>query len=62
MLLKLIGLVMPLRGSDAEEAIGMDIISHGEAAYATGEGAILVVQDGIPPEPVPRRERPKALV
>ncbi len=41
-LLKLIGLVMPLRTSQYEEALGMDIVQHGEEAYATGEGAILV--------------------
>ena len=41
-LLKLIGLVMPLRATDAEEAIGMDVIQHGEEAYASGEGAILI--------------------
>ncbi len=61
-LLKLIGLVKPLRASAREEAIGMDIISHGEEAYATGEGAILVVQDGAPPpERFVRSERPKVL-
>jgi ammonium transporter, Amt family len=41
-LLKLIGLVMPLRASEHEEALGMDVVQHGEEAYATGEGAILV--------------------
>ncbi len=41
-LLRLIGLVMPLRASEHEEALGMDIVQHGEEAYATGEGAILV--------------------
>jgi Amt family ammonium transporter len=41
-LLKAIGAVMPLRGSDHDEAVGMDIVHHGEEAYATGEGAILV--------------------
>ncbi|CAN5560275.1 ammonium transporter [soil metagenome] len=41
-LLKLIGLVMPLRANEHEEAQGMDIIYHGEEAYPTGEGAILV--------------------
>ena len=41
-LLKLIGLVMPLRATEGEEAIGMDVIQHGEEAYVTGEGAILV--------------------
>ena len=42
MLLRLIGLVMPLRATEREEAIGMDIVQHGEEAYATGEGAILI--------------------
>lgn len=41
-LLKLIGLFAPLRVSEREEAIGLDVISHGEEAYASGEGAILV--------------------
>jgi ammonium transporter, Amt family len=41
-LLRLIALVMPLRASEHEEALGMDIVQHGEEAYATGEGAILV--------------------
>jgi ammonium transporter, Amt family len=44
-LLKLIALFSPLRASEREEALGMDIISHGEDAYATGEGAILVEPD-----------------
>ncbi len=41
-LLRVLGALMPLRGTDKEEAIGMDIIHHGEEAYVTGEGAILV--------------------
>src|SRR5687768_15149903 len=45
-LLKLINLVMPLRATEREEAIGMDVIQHGEEAYVTGEGAILVKTDG----------------
>ena len=52
-LLKLIALVMPLRATAREEALGMDIVAHGEEAYATGEGAILVDL----PEPKPRKER-----
>jgi Amt family ammonium transporter len=44
-LLRLIGLVMPLRGAEREEALGMDVIHHGEEAYATGEGAILVTPE-----------------
>jgi ammonium transporter, Amt family len=45
-LLKLIGLVSPLRVTASQEALGMDIVSHGEEAYATGEGAILVEPEG----------------
>ncbi|HYF25393.1 MAG TPA: ammonium transporter [Baekduia sp.] len=41
-LLKLINVFSPLRGTAREEAIGMDIVHHGEEAYITGEGAILV--------------------
>jgi Amt family ammonium transporter len=44
-LLRLIGLFMPLRGEDRDEALGMDVIHHGEEAYATGEGAILVLPE-----------------
>jgi Amt family ammonium transporter len=51
-LLKLIGAVMPLRTTEAEEALGMDVIQHGEEAYASGEGAILVMPDGEPDRPV----------
>jgi Amt family ammonium transporter len=49
-LLKLIGLVMPLRVPENVEAVGMDVSQHGEEAYATGEGAILVSTGD---EPVP---------
>ena len=41
-LLRLIGVLMPLRATEHQEALGMDIVQHGEEAYATGEGAILV--------------------
>jgi len=41
-LLKLVGAIMPLRASEHEEAVGMDVVYHGEEAYASGEGAILV--------------------
>jgi len=54
-LLKLIALVTPLRASAHEEAVGMDIVFHGEEAYATGEGAILVE-----PESAAHGERPTA--
>jgi Amt family ammonium transporter len=37
--LKLIGLVMPLRATVSEEAEGLDIIAHGEEAYAAVGGS-----------------------
>ncbi len=46
-LLKVIGAVTPLRPSDAEEAVGMDILSHGEEAYASADGSILILDDEI---------------
>jgi ammonium transporter, Amt family len=54
LLLRLIGLVIPLRATEREEALGMDVVQHGEEAYPTGEGAILVTpEDGMrPPVPV----------
>jgi Amt family ammonium transporter len=45
-LLRLLGAATPLRATESEEAIGMDIIQHGEEAYATGEGAILITPEG----------------
>jgi ammonium transporter, Amt family len=44
-LLKLIGLVMPLRAASHEEGLGMDVSQHGEEAYAEGQGAILVLPE-----------------
>ena len=32
-LLKVIGLVMPLRASESEESAGLDVSLHGEEAY-----------------------------
>ena len=45
-LLRLVGAVMPLRATEHEEAIGMDVVFHGEEAYVSGEGAILITPDG----------------
>ncbi len=45
LLLKLIGLFTPLRASEHQEAIGMDVTQHGEEAYVTGEGAILITPE-----------------
>ena len=57
LLLRLIGLAMPLRATEREEALGMDIVQHGEEAYVTGEGAILIAPetDGEPAPPVANR-------
>ena len=52
-LLKVIGLIMPLRSSETEEAVGLDVVYHGEEAYASGEGAILVTPEAGVEEPVP---------
>ena len=42
LLLKLVGALTTLRASTHDEALGMDITQHGEEAYLTGEGAILL--------------------
>ena len=41
-ILKLIALVAPLRIGKRVEGVGMDVTEHGEEAYTTGDGAILV--------------------
>jgi ammonium transporter, Amt family len=55
-LLRVIGALMPLRVTDYEEGVGMDVVSHGEEAYASGEGAILItpeagIAEGVPVRP-----------
>src|SRR3990172_1561275 len=53
-LLKLVGLVLPLRiGDSREEGLGLDVGQHGEEAYTTGEGAILVLTEPTPGNPAP---------
>ena len=56
-LLKLVGAVMPLRATEHDEAVGMDVVYHGEEAYPTGEGAILVMPDAGGREEAGRRPR-----
>src|SRR5687767_2724992 len=41
-LLKLMSFAFRLRVTEREEAIGLDVTQHGEEAYVTGEGAILI--------------------
>jgi Amt family ammonium transporter len=52
-ILRVIGLFTPLRGTEHQEALGMDVVHHGEEAYATGEGAILVTPEGGVEDEVP---------
>ena len=56
-LLRVIGAMMPLRASERDETLGMDVVQHGEEAYSTGEGAILVtpeagVEAEVPVKPI----------
>jgi ammonium transporter, Amt family len=44
-ILRVMALVTPLRASEREQSQGMDIVQHGEEAYTSGEGAILVAHD-----------------
>jgi len=44
-LLKLLSLVTSLRANSNDESIGMDVLMHGEEAYAGGEGAILIAPE-----------------
>ncbi len=53
LLLRLTGLFLPLRASAHEQALGMDVVQHGEEAYVTGEGAILVSTEAAVEAPVP---------
>ena len=41
-ILRLLALVMPLRANGRVEGVGLDVAEHGEEAYASGDGAILV--------------------
>jgi Amt family ammonium transporter len=50
-ILKAIAAVMPLRIGGRVEGVGMDVTEHGEEAYTTGDGAILVT----PAEAAPGR-------
>jgi len=52
-LLRVIGAFTPLRSSAQEESQGMDVVHHGEEAYVTGEGAILVLPEAGQEAPVP---------
>jgi Amt family ammonium transporter len=44
-LLRLVGWVVPLRSRAGNEAVGLDVTQHGEEAYSTGEGALLLLAE-----------------
>jgi Amt family ammonium transporter len=53
-ILKALGLVMALRAVPRIEGVGMDVSQHGEEAYASGEGSILVPPEAaLIPEALP---------
>jgi Amt family ammonium transporter len=55
LLLKVLGLVTALRAAPRTEGMGLDVTQHGEEAYTSGEGSILVISEpapGIAPAPV----------
>jgi Amt family ammonium transporter len=53
LILRAMALFGALRVTEREEALGLDAVSHGEEAYATGEGAILISPEAGIEEPVP---------
>jgi ammonium transporter, Amt family len=50
-ILRVLARFMALRTTEREESLGLDIVEHGEEAYVTGEGAILLSPEdgGLPP-------------
>jgi ammonium transporter, Amt family len=46
-ILKGLGLVLSLRALPRIEGVGMDVSQHGEEAYASGEGSILVPPEAL---------------
>jgi Amt family ammonium transporter len=47
-ILKVMALVTALRAEPRTEGLGMDVSQHGEEAYSSGEGSILVITDAGP--------------
>ena len=43
-LLKLVGAIVPLRATDNDESVGLDVSQHGEEAYVHGGGSIGVLR------------------
>jgi len=55
-ILKVIEFVTPLRPSPNSEKGGMDLYSHGEEGYASGEGAVLILHDELNGSPEALRQ------
>jgi len=51
LILRALALVVPLRDAARMEGIGMDVSQHGEEAYTTGDGAILITPGDRPARP-----------
>jgi Amt family ammonium transporter len=47
-ILELLSLVTVLRTAPRAEGLGLDVTQHGEEAYTSGEGSILVIPDAAP--------------
>jgi Amt family ammonium transporter len=47
-LLKMLGFVTALRAAPKAEGMGLDVSQHGEEAYSSGEGSILVINEPGP--------------
>jgi len=54
-ILKLLGAVTALKAVPRSEGLGMDVTQHGEEAYGSGEGSILVLPAELATETVPGR-------
>ncbi len=52
-LLKLIGLVRPLKVAVKDEGLGLDVSQHGEEAYADHDGAVLILEKDGTAKPAP---------
>ncbi len=50
-ILKVLALALPLRVTTRQEGLGLDVVQHGEEAYTTGEGWILVATQAPASEP-----------
>ena len=51
-LLKVVAAFGSLKASSGEEGLGLDFSQHGEEAYASGDGALLLLSEALPQTPV----------